>query len=376
MKSFTLALLAFLVFTPTLAHEGDHITYKDLGGEPVIIPSHPLYPLKEIRRTINRALASGAEQKIAVELKIAKERLAEIKKLVEEDTEAAETLERAEARYRIHFETMQKHFASLSEKNKNAEQLIEKLGDIAEKHFLVFEEVRERTGRESREAREATEMALSQVAKEAMRINKDKAKKAFKLLWEKEKQKESTTTVEILLKELEDLYEERIRSKPPTAEEPAACIQVYDPVCGIDGKTYANSCFARLANVAIQHTGECVPERRSSTKPHAPANVSEKTNPEPPQAVTPPSTPTTASKIVDAKIANFAFDKEIRIRTGDTIRWTNTDGVGHTVTSDTGVFRSNLLPTDGSFSFIFKSAGSFPYFCEPHPFMRGTIIVE
>ncbi len=35
------------------------------------------------------------------------------------------------------------------------------------------------------------------------------------------------------------------------------CPQVYIPVCGEDGKTYSNACFARLAHVAVKHQGAC-----------------------------------------------------------------------------------------------------------------------
>jgi len=35
------------------------------------------------------------------------------------------------------------------------------------------------------------------------------------------------------------------------------CVQVFAPVCGGNGRTYSNSCFARVAGVDIAHEGKC-----------------------------------------------------------------------------------------------------------------------
>jgi hypothetical protein len=39
--------------------------------------------------------------------------------------------------------------------------------------------------------------------------------------------------------------------------EPVVCIALFAPVCGVDAKTYSNSCFAEGAGVEIAHDGEC-----------------------------------------------------------------------------------------------------------------------
>lgn len=78
-----------------------------------------------------------------------------------------------------------------------------------------------------------------------------------------------------------------------------------------------------------------------------------------------------------AEISDFAFmPSEIKIKAGMKIVWTNKDATSHTVTSDTGVFSSNLLNQGQSFEFIFTEKGTYHYYCVPHPFMKGTVIVE
>ena len=40
-------------------------------------------------------------------------------------------------------------------------------------------------------------------------------------------------------------------------DRPQTCIQLWAPVCGKDGKTYSNDCFAELAGVEVEHDRAC-----------------------------------------------------------------------------------------------------------------------
>lgn len=74
-------------------------------------------------------------------------------------------------------------------------------------------------------------------------------------------------------------------------------------------------------------------------------------------------------------IAQFAFSPDpITIKAGDTVTWTNNDGVSHTATG-TGWDAGTVSP-GGSRSVTFATAGTFTYVCQFHGNMRGTVVVQ
>lgn len=85
-----------------------------------------------------------------------------------------------------------------------------------------------------------------------------------------------------------------------------------------------------------------------------------------------------APKEHNVQIKDFSFTPtDTKIKKGDMVIWTNFDKEEHTVTSDIGnELNSELLEQDETYSHVFRESGTFPYHCEPHPFMKGKIIVE
>ena len=76
-------------------------------------------------------------------------------------------------------------------------------------------------------------------------------------------------------------------------------------------------------------------------------------------------------------IKNFDFaPMSLTVKAGTTVTWKNLDGEPHTVTSDTGLFRSGGLDENDSFSFKFDKPGTYKYVCSIHPRMTGTIVVQ
>ena len=76
-------------------------------------------------------------------------------------------------------------------------------------------------------------------------------------------------------------------------------------------------------------------------------------------------------------IKNFDFaPMTLTVKAGTTVTWKNLDGEPHTVTSDTGLFRSGGLDENDAFSFKFDKPGTYKYVCSIHPKMVGTIVVK
>lgn len=66
----------------------------------------------------------------------------------------------------------------------------------------------------------------------------------------------------------------------------------------------------------------------------------------------------------------------ITVDVGDSVTWTNEDGVPHTVTADDGSFDEPLPQSGGVVTLTFSTPGTFTYYCKIHPNMHGTVVVE
>ena len=68
---------------------------------------------------------------------------------------------------------------------------------------------------------------------------------------------------------------------------------------------------------------------------------------------------------------------DLTINIGDTVTWTNNDGMGHTATSTDGPasFDSGNIAAGATWSFTFTEAGTYDYKCNYHSSMTATITV-
>ncbi len=66
----------------------------------------------------------------------------------------------------------------------------------------------------------------------------------------------------------------------------------------------------------------------------------------------------------------------LTVPAGTIVRWTNRDEETHTVTSATGLFGSAGLDLGEAYTYTFATPGVYPYTCDLHSFMQGTIVVK
>ncbi len=80
---------------------------------------------------------------------------------------------------------------------------------------------------------------------------------------------------------------------------------------------------------------------------------------------------------VKVQIDKNAFEPaQIAAKSGDTVVWTNAEKrTSHDVIFEDGARSPRLMP-DETWSRTFDKPGRYPYHCEPHPHMKGEVVVE
>lgn len=88
--------------------------------------------------------------------------------------------------------------------------------------------------------------------------------------------------------------------------------------------------------------------------------------------------------VVKVTISRFSYQPaEITVEPGTTILWVNEDPAGHNasfVAENLPDLEQDLAgPIVGQgerFAVQFEKAGRYDYYCTPHPFMKGAVVVE
>lgn len=125
----------------------------------------------------------------------------------------------------------------------------------------------------------------------------------------------------------------------------------------------------RLASIALGAAAACALSACGSTH-------SQSASPSP----APRTSASTAASTGQAEvtISEYAFHPaSLTVAAGTRVTFTNRDQTAHTATSTSAppVFDTGTIPPGQSKSVTVSRTGVYPYFCQFHPFMHGTLRV-
>jgi plastocyanin len=94
-----------------------------------------------------------------------------------------------------------------------------------------------------------------------------------------------------------------------------------------------------------------------------------------PAATSTPASPSAGSDAIT--IDNFKFaPATLNAKAGAKVTVTNSDSTTHTLTADGNAFDTGDLDPGASKTITLGKAGRYPYHCQIHSFMTGTIVVS
>jgi plastocyanin len=94
--------------------------------------------------------------------------------------------------------------------------------------------------------------------------------------------------------------------------------------------------------------------------------------------ITSASKPKSATqRITKTVIKNISYmQPRLQVTVGTTVEWTNGDPLQHSVTAVDGSFNSGLINPGKTYRHTFTKPGTYSFYCMPHPFMKGVIVVK
>jgi plastocyanin len=128
-----------------------------------------------------------------------------------------------------------------------------------------------------------------------------------------------------------------------------------------------------LASLALAACGSS-----SSSSSRAAASSASSASTRASSSATPPAAQPgkTASGHVTVVIRNFKYaPAKLTVKSGTRVTFSNHDMTAHTATANSG-FDSGTIKPGASATVKFGKLGTYPYICQFHAFMHGTVVVQ
>lgn len=125
----------------------DSVTAEDLGiSQPLVLPTNPFYFLKEFKRGVQKTFTFGSIKKLDFELKVANEKITELKKLEEIVSENPAAVEKALDNYQSNFDSLSERIKEMEydSQNERLNKFISDFTDNGLKHLELFFELKEK----------------------------------------------------------------------------------------------------------------------------------------------------------------------------------------------------------------------------------------
>lgn len=135
--------------------------------------------------------------------------------------------------------------------------------------------------------------------------------------------------------------------------------------------------FAIAASLMLTACGQAANTSASSTTSTPPTAATS-------GATIPTVSPSASTNPVEVKIVEndekYSFSPAtLTITKGTKVMWTNASDVPHTIMPDTAnafTASSSNIEENQTYALVFNTAGTYPYHCGIHSYMKATIIVE
>ncbi|OGZ18828.1 MAG: hypothetical protein A2175_00950 [Candidatus Nealsonbacteria bacterium RBG_13_42_11] len=244
----------------------EEITAQNLDvSEPTLLPGSPFYFLKEWARNIQSTLTFNPVAKANLKEKFSNEKIMELKKLIEQN-QNRERIENAIKNYGGEIDDLKNVADKIKEKaaeNPEVGKFLDKFVQHQTLHQEILEKLETKVSTTTFEKIEAVrERHLEKFGEVMNKLEENKEQLQERL--EKNLEEIGTSTAETII-QIRDRVMEKIQERSATTSAIHACLTTWEPVCGTDGKTYSNACFAKLAGVEVASQGACTETATTNT---------------------------------------------------------------------------------------------------------------